>query len=182
MNNYRQEFEQAIQRTKKLGLSCPKILFSEDRQIKDYSKLPEVFLQTIGEVSSVQQMVAQCLSIHYRLLPAFEKFFDSPVYFTIGWVVDPPHEFHKITEDGIFSLLQEGIKGSTVNIHAWLTLPSMEILDFVFPTTLAYIQKKPENYGLALTKHPSDFTEGLQYHPMLVGVDFLHKIGAISLR
>lgn len=178
MNTYRQEFEEAIRRTEKFGLSCPKIQFSEERQITDLSKLSEVFVRTIGQ-PGLKEIVAQCLSMHYRLLPAYERFFGSPVYFTIGWVLDPPHEFHKITDTEISSLLDNGIKGLTVNIHAWLTLPSMEVLDFVFPTSLAFIQKKPENYGLVISKHPSDFTGGFQFHPMLIGVDFLRKIGAL---
>lgn len=178
MNTYRQEFEDAIRRTKKFGLSSPEIQFSNERKITNLSKLSEVFVRAIG-LPALEEIVAQCLSIHYRLVPAYEQFFGSPVYFTIGWVLDPPHEFYKITDAEISLLLKKGIKGSTVNIHAWLTLPSMEVLDFVFPTSLAFVQRKPENYGLAICKHPSDFTGGLQFHPMLVGADFLRQIGAM---
>ena len=35
--------------------------------------------------------------------------------------------------------------------------------------------------GAALALHPSELTGGMSYHPMLIGEEFLYKIGAMKL-
>jgi hypothetical protein len=181
MHTYSNEFEEARQRTARLGLNCPKIHASEKRLITDLNGLANVAARNIGQ-RTPQEIVGQCFSIHADLIPALEQFFNSPVYFTIGWIEDPPEKFHELAEERIESLLHTASQKPTFNLHAWLTLPSMEIMDFVFPTTLAVVRGKPDQFGSAICKHPSDFTGGLQFHPMLIGVDFLLRIGALTMR
>lgn len=60
-------------------------------------------------------------------------------------------------------------------------IASHEILDMTLPTTVSVLYRKPENAGGILTKHPTDLTGGVAYHPMLVGAEFLWRIGAIQV-
>lgn len=66
-----------------------------------------------------------------------------------------------------------------LKIHAWLTLPTMEIIDLSFPTTYAIKANQPDIIGLSITKHPKDLNHGMEYIPVLVGDDYLWQIGAI---
>ena len=77
------------------------------------------------------------------------------------------------SEASLKKLLTEGINGNTINLHTWLTLPSMEILDFTLPTTLGKISGNKEMYGKTIIKHPSKLTNNMEYHPLLVGEEFL---------
>jgi hypothetical protein len=48
---------------------------------------------------------------------------------------------------------------SSVNIHAWITVPTMEIIDASLSTSIAYFRKKPEAIGRILAK-PADEVAG----------------------
>lgn len=68
--------------------------------------------------------------------------------------------------------------GDAVSIHAWLTFPSMEVLDMSLPTSFAVLKNKPESRGAVLAKYADSIT-GFSYRPMLIGEDFLFKTGMI---
>jgi hypothetical protein len=76
------------------------------------------------------------------------------------------------------NMLRIGHKGGNMNIHAWLTLPSTEIIDVSLATTMGIVQKRPEMLGLAITR-PADELNGMAYKPMLVGDGFLRKTGLL---
>ena len=84
----------------------------------------------------------------------------------------------KIEENEIKNLLVNKVQ-KPLNIHAWLTLPSMEIIDFSLPTTYCIVNKIEEGMGAAITKHYSELTLGMTYEPMLVGDEFLRKSGGL---
>ncbi|HDY9206502.1 TPA: hypothetical protein RRJ23_004704 [Klebsiella pneumoniae] len=63
-----------------------------------------------------------------------------------------------------------------MEIHAWLTLPSYEIIDLTLSTTFAVNHNQLENAGKFIAKKADDIT-GLIYRPMLVGDKYLEKIG-----
>ncbi|EMX4958083.1 TPA: hypothetical protein QHC21_002963 [Raoultella planticola] len=63
-----------------------------------------------------------------------------------------------------------------MDIHAWLTLPSYEIIDLTLSTTFAINNNQPENAGIFIAKKADDVT-GLIYRPMLVGDEYLKQIG-----
>lgn len=80
------------------------------------------------------------------------------------------------TEDSLTRILSEGLDVSSANLHAWLTLPSMEIIDMIFPTSYGVINnKKPSELGGVIIKHASELTGGMSYHPMIIGTEFLEK-------
>ncbi len=84
------------------------------------------------------------------------------------------------SEETLISMLKHGVSGPEVNLHSWLTLPSMEIIDFSLPTSYAIKYKEPEGVGSIITRHPSDFIHGVKYKPMLIGSKFLIKSGVIK--
>ena len=98
---------------------------------------------------------------------------------TIGWIDDGTvNGMFKFDDAYILDKLANGCPGGSVRIHVWLTLPSMEIIDFSIATSLSVLNNTPEGRGEVIAKH-ADELEGINYKPMLVGMDFLKKSGLL---
>lgn len=179
--SYAQEWSEAIERSRRLGLEVPAHMVEPDRRYLDtvkHAELPYVVRDGLGELDNVD-VVAQCLSLHYRLIPVFEEWLQCPVLYTLGWVdTGTERGMFRFGEDFIESTLRKGHQGGTINIHAWLTLPSLEVIDMSLATTYGAIHKLPELHGSVISKYADDLT-GMAYKPMLVGSDFLSKSGML---
>ncbi|WP_404419321.1 hypothetical protein [Marinospirillum sp.] len=177
---YKLEFEKAVERTKAFKLECPEVVFFGGTLLtaERMKKFPYVLRDAVGEIS-IEELVAQCLSIHYRLSEVMAELFDTPCYFTIGYVDTVDRLMFHQSEQDLRELLQSGINGSSLNIHAWLTLPTMEIMDFSLPTSYAIVNEMKEGIGGLIATHADSLTSGMKYHPMLVGEDFLRKCGGL---
>ncbi|QTD90882.1 hypothetical protein OHZ10_11740 [Burkholderia arboris] len=179
---YEQEFLAAIERTKGFGLVPPAFTVSSKQRWFDADNLtrfPFVVRDALGELD-FEDVVGQCMAIHYRLLPALNAWLGCSVFFTIGWIDDETEEgMFRFDEAFIAEMLRTGYVGGTVKLHAWLTLPSMEIVDMSLPTTMGVVQKRPEMLGGAITRYAGEL-KGMAYKPMLVGDDFLRKTGLLT--
>lgn len=177
---YLDEFTAAAERTKRLNLNCPSIDVSNVRLLSEekMSQFPFDLRDSVGEIR-VEEVVAQCLSIHYRLLKPVSDIFGAPAYFTIGYVETSERLFFEQDEESLRRMLEFDIPSLKLKIHAWLTLPSMEILDFSFLTSYAVIAENKELIGGLIAVHADELKHGMRYHPMLIGDDFLRRTGAL---
>lgn len=177
---YSDELIEAQQRTIRFNLACPEIptpcgrLLTADK----HQQFPYAVREAVGELSE-KDIVGQCISIHWRLQVTLEKFFAAPILYTIGYVHTPPSDMFKQTEPELLQRLHTGLNGAQVQFHAWLTLPSMEIIDISLPTSFAVIKGLTEGHGGVIASHAEELKHGLRYHPMLLGEDYLRKIGAL---
>lgn len=178
--SYRTEFVQAEQRTKRLSLACPNITSSSVRFLtpEKQKQFPYALRDAVGELS-LDDVVAQCFSIHWRIKEPLERFFSCPIIYTIGYVEYINGCLFENSEEDLIAMLKSGIKNNQANLHAWLTLPSDEIVDLSLSTSLAVIQNLPNGRGGVIAKHADELSHGMKYHPMLLGDDFLRKIGAL---
>ena len=180
---YEQEFINAIKRTHQFGLPIPKELKQTTKRFlteKVQLGISDVIHKNLGELSE-DDIMLQCLQLNMRLKPVFFEYFQSPVYYTIGHISLDEDSFYKQTEESLQAMLLNGVEGPSVSLHAWITLPSMEILDFSFPTTYGKLNEQKGTTGAVLALHPSNLSGGMSYHPMIIGEEFLHKIGAMKL-
>lgn len=179
--SYFDEFEAARNRTLRFGLACAPISKVNSRFLtaERQAQFPCVIRDAVGELEP-EDLVAQCLSLHYRLMQPLEVFFGVKIYFTIGYVATAEDDRFYQSEDELRQLMINGLNGSAAKLHAWLTLPSMEIIDMTLATSLAVANDWPEkHYGRIVANFADDLTKGMRYHPMLLGLDYLHKIGAL---
>ena len=169
----------AIERSKRFNLTVPTHeLKPAHRYLNDarHAEFPYVVQKGLGDLD-FPDVVAQCLSLHYRLVPVLEAWLGCPVLYTLGWVDDGTDKgMFKFDESFIAEKLQSGHVGGTVNMHAWLTLPSLEVIDVALVTSLAVLNGWDEGHGAVLAKHADEVT-GMAYKPMLIGPDFLRKTG-----
>lgn len=179
---YEQEFLAAMERTDRFGLVPPAFTVKHGQRWFDAGNLarfPFAVRDALGELD-FEDVVGQCMAIHYRLLPALEAWLGCSVFYTIGWIDEETKEgMFRFDEAFIAETLRTGHVGGAVKLHAWLTLPSMEIVDISLPTTMGVAQKRPEMFGGAITRF-ADELKGMAYKPMLVGDDFLRKTGLLT--
>jgi len=186
MDNYQVLFENAVTRTRKHGLRVPHIDYAPTRLLTDdfHKQFPYKLRDAVGNIG-VNELLLQCLSIHHRLLPAMRDMLKSDVFFTIGWmrmldsdgIVKRLYEFD---DDWVATCLKQGTSGGpTAKLHAWLTLPSMEIIDLSIMTSIAIVHELPEGLGGVLANHADELVNGVRYVPMLVGDDFLRRTGML---
>lgn len=120
------------------------------------------------------------MSLHLKARSVLEKWLKCPVYYTLGWIDDGSLKgMFKFDDQTIAEKLATGHHDETLNIHAWLTLPTMEIIDLTLTTTVCLLQGLKEGAGGVIVKKADEVT-GLTYKPMLVGETYLHKIGVIK--
>ncbi len=153
---------------------------TEDRYLTSerHAQFPYVIRSALGELS-VDEVVGQCMAINIRLRPVLEEWLRCPVYYTIGWVdVDAGEPLFKFDDAFIREKLANGHSGSHIGLHAWLTLPSLEVIDISLPTSFAVLQNLKEGHGSVIAG-PPDGLKGFAYRPMLVGDDFLRKTGIL---
>lgn len=177
---YAEEFIAAAERTKRLGLNCPDFAVTDNRFLSEekMNKFPFALRDAVGEIG-VEGVVAQCLSIHHRLVEPVSAILEAPVYYTIGYVETSEGSLFEQNEESLKTMLESGLQSLELNIHAWLTLPSMEVLDISLPTSFAVIKKMKEGRGGVIASKADELKHGMRYHPLLIGDDFLRRTGAL---
>lgn len=178
-DQYLNQWKYAIDRTRKFGLSVDVGLDDvvEDRYLskKSIEELPYVVRRNCGNIGP-EELVGQCMSIHHRLAPVISDWLKCDAVFTLGWIEYENEKLFKFDEDFIKKTLKDGHDSSQLNIHAWIALPSMEIIDFSLSTTFGFVKKRKEMFGGVIASH-ADELKGIKYRPMLVGEDYLRKTG-----
>jgi hypothetical protein len=189
--SYRALFAQAVERTVELGLSKPEIVYTD----KTYWT-PEAmsgFNTLIREerkellADGLDGSTERRIQIHVGLIEPLQKFLACTAYLTVGSVRRSKNEWYALSEKEVRQWLKEGAYGDDLNLHAWLTLDSMEILDMTFLPTIVGISEKSEFSRRTIATNPDALpraqpqssaypTNGLKYQPFVVGLDFLGKL------
>lgn len=116
---------------------------------------------------------------HHRGAESIEHALQIPLVYTLGYVeYNHGKVFHSDVQQ-LKELLENGITSPSLDLHAWLTLPSHEIIDITFGTTYGILTGTPDCVGKMCFLHPDDMPVEMQYHPQLVGEDYLERIGGM---
>ena len=178
-NIYKNLFQEAYKRTQQFELKPPLVKYSADIFLtKEFiEEMPYQLIQKYGLID-INEITANCMGFHYMIKPFFEYLLSSDVYFTLGFITIEEDTLFYIDDNIIKELLEEGVK-SKLNIHAWLTLPTMEILDFTLLTTYAQVKNIQEGMGGVIVNKADNLIGGMAYHPILIGDQFLREIGGL---
>jgi hypothetical protein len=181
MSSYFKEFLWAMARNKRFNLPTPFPWFETGRRWLDAKAKDEFAYILHDELDSLdfKEVSKQCLSLHYRLAPIVSHWLNCEVFYTVGWVDFGAGGNRFYCDDASLNeILRRNHNGETVKLHAWLTLPSMEIIDATLATTLAISHNSPEMLFTAIANH-ADALKGMSYKPMLIGEEFLRRSGLI---
>jgi hypothetical protein len=178
---YENEFNEALNRNRRFGLSVPDIVKPNvGRFITDKACAELPFFVKDKGLTQEEEVVLQCISFNFRLKEILSEYFKSPLYYTIGHVKINNDSMFEQSEKSLFTMLKNGITSPSINLHVWLTLPSMEILDYTLQTTYGRVNNDPRLIGNVIAQHPNDFTKSMSFHPMIIGEEFMQKIGAMQ--
>lgn len=178
--SYLQEFNEAIERSKKLGIADKNFTPTSERYYSNerYLKLIGKLRHKYGELDP-SHFIGQCLQIHFDILNDVKIIFGTEAIFTLGYIYTGEQYFFQFNENDVLNWLSEKNNKITIKIHAWITLESMEIIDLTFPLTYAKLAGLEES-GLAITKHADELTGGMEYHPVIVGEEALFKLNLVK--
>ena len=183
-------FEQAVERTAELGLPAPEV--EQVNTVHFGLGRLEAFLSFVNKEFTPALacgLSSTCLIVHSGLVEAVEEFFRCKAYLTIGPVTTPKGKLYPLSEEQVRQWMTVGVDASKVNLHAWITLDSMEILDMTLFPTIADVSGKPELARPIATQpdllpraqpqgdDPATLPNGLRYEPFVVGQTFLERLG-----
>lgn len=179
---YQQEFEAALDRNDRFGLSVPEIAFSDKLVLSDEAllRLTKEYQKIAGQMT-LSEVVLQCLSVNWQSAEPISKILGTRAYFTIGYVETSHRNMFYKSEDELRKMLREGVQTPSADLHAWLTFSSMEIIDLTLSSSFAWVNGDKENEGGIIASHPDQLKGGLRFHPMLVGDEFLWECGAFRV-
>lgn len=184
MDNYKKEFLEALDFTETILSKKPTVNPQNEKILTDdvMKNLLNTIKNEFGEINS-KELLGNCLAANDAFFDIIKKCLGCEIYYTIGWLQEgdipvfytPESELKRYAEHGISSL-----PSLKLNLHVWLTLPTMEIIDITIRTTYAQIFNKPEGIGGIIAGHPYELFKGeFQYHPQIIGVEYLRKIGVL---
>ncbi|MFA0013879.1 hypothetical protein AB4391_11065 [Vibrio lentus] len=175
---YKNQFIEAFKITKSLGLETGTItldspLLDQDTRSSIYS----IIQQQLGQFSP-EDVSQKCFWITFLLKNELEKRLGMTFYYTLGSVV---LEGNPVFYTDLDTLKSYMVKENTnfnpaVNLHAWLTTPSGEIIDAALFTTLSVVRNQPELMGGVIASTNESLTD-LSYHPQLIGHNYLKECG-----
>lgn len=177
--DYEERFAQALKRSNSWGLAPSGFRRTDERFVSEYN------LQIVQEVAAAhlshfhaEDVSQQCFAVTAMLKAALKEALGVPLTFTLGYVEYNGHNvFHSDTCD-LKTMLKKGVPSLALNLHAWLTLPSHEVIDMTFGTTYGVVNEMPDVIGRMCFLHPDDMTPDMQYNPQLIGWDYLERIDA----
>ncbi|WP_339492857.1 hypothetical protein [Pseudomonas sp. EA_15y_Pfl2_R67] len=178
--NYVKEFADALKRTRSWHLSPPEFgsssnrYLSEDATVEIGRRWQDIYRGHAPEV-----FAGKCFEVAGTMQKPLEDILGVPLAFTLGYVKFHGRPvFHTPTKK-LKPMLKQNLALQAVNLHAWLTLPSHEIIDLTFFTTVGVHQQTPDYIGMACIGHSNEIQDFLSYHPQLVGDGFLKKTGVL---
>jgi len=179
-SGYENEFQDALERTDSWGLCAPYFKASDKQYIDQNSlqKLAESFKDFLRELHP-SQISQQCFAVNYFMQRPLEKLLGTPLAYTLGYVEHNQNNLFYTPEDQLRGRLSTPASLKPIDLHAWLTTPSYEIIDLTLSTTFGVATDNPECIGLIAAQHHSLFTKDLRHHPQIIGKDFLSTIGLL---
>ncbi|MFK1323990.1 hypothetical protein ACIUX8_00490 [Pseudomonas aeruginosa] len=187
--DYRANFDQAVAFTHSCGVSIKKPSWTYGKLGEDEGDKIEKAFRAAG-VKDPSKSAFQCLKWCHYLAPFIEVELKRPVQVTIGqlWRKDQPvfnpswQNLRDWSKSGLTfkHIHDEGRSG--INLHAWLTVDTGEIIEISLLSSLAIISpnKYSEYSGGIAWGNPSEILEGHRYFPMAVGRNFAEALNRNS--
>ena len=105
----------------------------EEKVQKDLKNLLQESIKPLG---GLKLFSSNCLGVHWHLRTHIEKIVNTQSILTIGKInFENGQKVFNFSQNDVLRWISNGIDDPTkLNLHAWLTLPSMEIIDFGYVT------------------------------------------------
>lgn len=124
-------------------------------------------------------IAGMCMQITEDLVEFLQGAGIDAIY-TLGWMSYHEHPVYRFGPAEVRQWIAHGIPNRRkVDVHAWATLPSAEIIDPSWLSTVGIVQNKRELIGAVIVADPEQRTSH-QYHPVTVDTQILFHIGLLN--
>jgi hypothetical protein len=142
------------------------------------------FFPKIGRylrIDDPHELVAKCNVVSQIICEVIRQEVGCNAYLTIGDVTFSGEPLFSINQGYVSQLIAGGKKSlnpQQYHHHAWITLDTMEIIDFTINTSIALLSKnlsqemRNKMLGGVMSGHGDELRLGVQYHPVLIGEEF----------
>lgn len=188
IGDYTTNFERAAEFTASCGFPMSKIVWHQDISLDKSGDFIEPAMRVAG-VHDPSKSAAQCLKWCHYIAPAFENQLGCKVWVTLGqiWKGDQA-VFGPTWEDmkrwGQIGIQLDDFRGRMgLNLHAWLTVDTGEIIDLTFLSSLAAIcgGEYAKFAGATVWGRDPHVLNNHRYFPMAIGREFVEAIGNKSV-
>lgn len=177
---YEVGFMEALDRTHSWGVKAPGFAKSSQPVLDEQGLqvLTKEVQEQLGHLDA-EAVSQQCFAVTLFLKDQLEERLGVPLTYTLGYVELEKKPVFFTPEEELKAMIGTPLHARPIQLHAWLTTPAYEIIDITLSTTYGIVNDAPECVGRVMAQHYSELTDGLVYHPQVIGDDFLGKIGAI---
>lgn len=184
---YLNEFIEASQFAQSIGLPGANIELPKDgvRYLSDSAFFP--ILGRSLKIDDAYDLVVKCNVVSQVVSEVIRETIGCNAYLTIGDVSFSGKPYFNVDQAYIKRLIQSGkrsLEAQKYHHHAWITLDSMEIIDFTINTSMALLSKdlssemRNKMLGAVFSGHGDELRHGVRYHPVLVGDEFYTEYDA----
>ena len=133
-------------------------------------------LRHVGAPPPLELVAGRCLPLHAALRPRVAMLTDVDLVLTIGAVeTTTGSTWHSCSREDVDEWLARGHPDpDRIKFHAWLTLPSMELVDFTMMASLCAAGIIPHGGVIA---REARAVQGFRYLPVAVGNDLPWRLG-----
>ncbi len=186
--SYRDSFDRAVEFTRICGFQEKPPTWGMADVLDPAGDFIAPVYQAAGVIDPAKS-AGQCLKWCHYLQPEFESYLGKKVWLTIGQLWKGDTYIFNPTFDDIKAWCKGGIQLSDLhgrqglNLHAWLTLESGEIIEPTFLSSLAKIHPNiwGDMAGAIAWGQSQKVLNDHRYFPMLVGRDAVTSIGNRSI-
>ncbi|MCG9625398.1 hypothetical protein L1D34_11135 [Vibrio mediterranei] len=166
---YKKQFINSFNTTKLNTINLDDSPIDEKTRSRIYSTIQS----QLGQFSA-EEVSQQCFGITSLLKNELEKFLNTEIYYTLGYILLEGKPTFHTDLDTLKSYIGQDITSSSraINLHAWLTTSSGEIIDATLMTTIGVIRKQPELLGGVIASF-NESLKDLSYHPQIIGEQYL---------
>ncbi len=191
-DEYMNLFSEAVSRTTANGFDLPEQGDLKLKTMKKKFSTPETkagvlkhFFQCMGNVKAEDISYSNSIEIVARFKPYLEDYLDTSSMLTIGGLNFKGINTIQFSEKEVEILFHKIIPDyRNVNVHAWLTLPTAEIIDISYLEICNNLRglpfKNQKEFEYIFDKLDNIYiNEHLTYKPVLVGIGSLKKLNLL---
>lgn len=125
------------------------------------------------------RIAGRCLEITFALVEFLASAGVSSLY-TLGWMSFGGNPVYHFTPDDVRTWLAHGHGDrQKIDMHAWVTLSSGEIIDPSWLSTVGIVRDRRELIGAVIIAEPAQPTSH-RYHPVTIDTAILARIGLVQ--
>ncbi|MDH5179485.1 MAG: hypothetical protein OEZ39_05530 [Gammaproteobacteria bacterium] len=174
---YADELKEAFNRNIIFGISAPDNFCSVNGTLLNSEALEKIKNEVFNKFGYLTPpvVVGKCFNIHYKMLNPISRLFGLKALLTFGYLEVGGQTIYKKSDKQLEEMFKHGAI-NTIGLHAWLTLPTYEIIDITFMTTFAVVKQQEHGIGGMIYGFADDLAKKMKYHPLFVGENVLEHL------